>query len=439
MRTWWLLAAVLAVGSLLPGCLSPSQPGGATTHPPASAASDPPARTSWSLLGTTTGGEPSLGLAKDGSVLVLAGDEVYHGDGATWKVVHSFEKAAGQPGTSDPWMFVDPVDGTAYVDQMFPILACTWLTTSADAGATWSPEAPACPSPVVDFQKLVTAPRGPEPNPLAASASRIVVQCYNKPVFDFVVGTSFGRYGMACAASYDGGHTWHETVLDNTVEGPAGVHVAGCSGGSWIPAAAPDGTLVVRSQPSCLYRSRDSGATWSAVGTGPKEFMGTQLGFDANGTLYALSGYWEGHTLRYAVSRDQGATWSPARTIDLGGRAFGLEALATGPAGRLGVALMAAPGNFTSDKAPENTTWTPWMLEVRAADTDAPQVRLAQVADVPVDSGCLARQQGCLFLGDFMRAVYAPDGSLWAAYPDACAGGRCGDGVDVLVGHVAFG
>lgn len=435
MRVPLLAVAALFLGAALAGCSTP---------PPASGPPAPhpvvPARTAtWSLLGTHTGGEPTLGVTKGGSVLVLAGNDVYRGDGSKWSIVHSLAKAAGEPGTFDPWMFVDPADGTAYVDQMFPILTCTFLTASADGGATWSPEAPACPSPVIDFQKLVTGPPGPVANPLAGVASpRVVYQCYNKPVYDLTGVVPAGRFGLACAASYDGGKTWmHETQLSNYVEGPTGTVVGGCAGGSWMPAVAPDGTVVVRSQPNCLYRSSDSGATWTQAGTGPKEFMGTQLGFDANGTLYALSAYWEGLPLRYAVSHDQGATWGPARTIDLGNRSFGLEALATGPTGRLAVAFFAAPGNYSSGEAPKDTAWTPWIAEVTGADTAAPHVELVQVANVTIDQGCLARQRGCAFLGDFMRAVYAPDGSVWAAYPDACAR-SCGSGtdLDVLVAHL---
>ena len=169
----------------------------------------------------------------------------------------------------------------------------------------------------------------------------VVALLHNKPVYT-LAGPFAGRFGLSCSASYDGGLTWvHEQMLGQRVVAGDAAVVEGCGGGSWGPAVAPDGTVVVRSQPDCLFASRDSGATWEPVGKGPS-FGGTQMAFDAAGNLYLLSAYWEG-PLRLARSRDMGATWDKEWLVQppaVGTATF--PALLAGEAGRVAVAFLGA-------------------------------------------------------------------------------------------------
>lgn len=418
------LVAFLAITAVLAaGCAQAP----ASTPEPGNAPFQGAARTSWSLVGATGTAEPTLGVTKDGTVLLVAGEDTWasRDSGRSWNVVHSLSKTdqAGvrEPTTYDPWMWVDPVTDRVYVDHMWPILTCTLLTTSTDAGATWSPETPACPTPVVDFQKLVTNVPGPTANAMATGPS-VAYLCYNKPVFDPTGVVPAGRYGLSCAASYDEGLTWvHEQWLTGALFVVGQTLQDGCYGGSWFPAMAPDGAVVVRAQPDCLFRTVDSGATWQPIGTGPKGIVGTELAFDPAGTLYALSASWEEAPLRLAVSHDQGASWNASVPIQPEGLNVAFESLvAVGP-GHVAVALYATPGDANDPKVPDDAQWTPWILDVTGADTPRPHVEAHQITTAPIHVGCLDRgTAGCAFLGDFMRAALGPDGSVWAVYADDC-------------------
>lgn len=367
--------------------------------------------------------EPSIGVTADGHVFVVAGEDTLRSkdDGATWSLVHSLTKTntggvTDQPTTFDPWLWVDPATDRIFVNHMWPVLTCTLLSTSADGGDSWSADLPACPSPVVDFQKLVTGPPGPLPNDLVGMFSdRVAYLCFNKPIVDLTGTVPAGRYGLSCAASYDDGRTWTNEAHLSQYLFVAGAAVGDCAGGSWNPAVAPDGTVVVRSQPNCLFRSRDSGATWQGLGTGPTEFFGTRLGFDDAGTLYALSAYFEEAPLRIAHSMDQGDTWAPAATVHLPVKHFAFEAMATGPAGEVALAF------YGTNDDPMNATarWTAWVGRIVGADTGHPVADVVQVPGI-LHVGCLYRWEDCRFLGDFMGATYGPNQEIWAVFVDDC-------------------
>lgn len=422
MRVAFLLAVLLLAAGCTtpvtdPVVLPPSDPGddrlAATLHP----------------LGKETV-EPSIGVTSSGAMFVVAGEEVLRStdDGTTWEVVHSYAKVDGGQGvgnvpfTLDPWLWVDPVTDRIYVDHL--TLACTTITWSDDDGETWAPELPnACGAPLTDFQKLVTGPPGPGANPLAGVLwPTVAYLCYNKPVFDLTGTVPAGRFGLACAASYDGGTTWQNEAQLSQRVWVAGQSIGDCAGGSWIPAVAPDGTVVVRSQPDCMFRTRDSGLTWEAVGQGPP-FMGTIFDFDDNGTLYALSAWWDA-PLRVSVSRDQGETWGEPYLVQPPGTyAAAFPTLQAGGRGQLFIPLWSTDEEIaTSIDADDTTRWHAWLVHVADADTSAPAVRAVQATpdEAPMFVGNPTRGMSEWFLGDFVTATIGPDGAGYVVFPDAC-------------------
>lgn len=371
--------------------------------------------------------EPSIAATSDGSLFVIAGTDVLRSqdDGATWENVHSYML----PSTFDPWIWADPITDRVYVDHL--TIACTTVTWSDDSGDSWAPESPAaCGRPLTDFQKLVTGPPGPEANPQAGVAHPTVTYlCYNKFVADIVTGTvPAATYGLACAASYDGGLAWQNEAILGRVVVAGGQAIGDCSGGAWTPAVAPDGTVVIRSQPDCFFRTRDSGLTWQEIGTGP-DFMGTIMAFDDAGTLYALS-QWE-YPMRISVSRDQGETWEEPYVIQPPG-VYGesLPALVAGAAGKLFVAFWGTNETLETDwDADEETVWDAWLLALDGADTDAPTMTAtrANAPHEPMHIGPTVRGGGGPFLGDFVMATIGPDGTPYVVFPQTCNDGCAGN------------
>lgn len=374
--------------------------------------------------------EPSIAATSDGTLFVIADTDVMRStdDGATWERVYTYQT---MPFSLDPWIWADPITDRVYVDHL--TIACTTATWSDDGGDTWAPEWPlACGRPLTDFQKLVTGPPGPEANPQAGVLHPTVAYlCYNKFVADIVTGAvPVGTYGLACAASYDGGLVWQNEAILGRVVYAAVAGVGDCAGGSWIPAVAPDGTVVVRSQPDCLFRTRDSGATWQAIGTGPAEFSGTMMAFDDAGTLYAMSGWWE-PPLRVSVSRDQGETWETPYVVQPpGANAVSLPTMVAGAAGKLMVAFWATATELESAyDAGEDTRWDAWLVAIDGADTATPNATAhrANDPDAPMHIGQTARGAGPLFLGDFVTATIGPDGTPYVVFPQTCNEGCAGD------------
>ncbi|HET6405544.1 MAG TPA: sialidase family protein [Candidatus Thermoplasmatota archaeon] len=371
--------------------------------------------------------EPSIAVTSSGALFVAADEDILRStdDGATWERVQSYAKARDVPGvgnvpfTLDPWVWADAATDRVFTDHL--TLACTTVAWSDDDGDTWSPDWPlACGTPLTDFQKLVTGPPGPEPNPKAGAAfGSVVYLCYNKVVPGFVAA----RYGLACAASYDGGRVWeNEHLLSQSVWVGEQEVVQGCMGGAWIPAVAPDGTVVIRSQPGCMFRTRDSGASWQQVGTGP-DFQGTIFSFDDAGTLYALSAWWD-PPLRVSVSRDQGETWeTPFLVQPPGAHAPMFPTLVAGAAGKLFIPLWATSEEIASGfDSSDDTVWHAWLVAVEGADTDAPtSVAYRATPDgAPMHIGHAARGMGSFFLGDFVTAAIGPDGTPYVVFPQTC-------------------
>ncbi|MDQ3878945.1 MAG: glycoside hydrolase, partial [Actinomycetota bacterium] len=139
------------------------------------------------------GGEPTLGVLKDGTIAIQAFTDVVElqpdAQGDKWKSVYS-PPTNGK--TLDPYIHVDQVTNRMFSSQLFG--ACQLLATSDDSGKTWTPAAQCMP---VDHQKIGS---GPWHDPSNRLYPRAVYSCFNQ-VAD-----------SACSVSPDGGQTWGPQV-----------------------------------------------------------------------------------------------------------------------------------------------------------------------------------------------------------------------------------
>jgi hypothetical protein len=416
---------VVCLAVVLAGCASPLDEASV-------ASTDDPFAQLRALIAPTghEGYEPSIGITKDGSIFVLGGNELLRSRdaGASWEVVNDFHDWAGQRttfGTSDPWLWVDPVTDRVFVAHNFPRLVCVFVAWSDDAGETFSPNVPACPTPVSDFHKLVTGPPGPEFNPEAGGAfERVVYMCYVKPV---TVSDVLVRYGTSCSASYDGGATWkNEAHLGQSVVVAGQPSIGECPGGAGPLAVSPDGVVVLGDSTTCSFRSRDSGLTWDQLPVLPSDGM---IQFGRDGLLYEVSILEE--ELRMHRSPDEGTTWEGPWSFPLPGiRSSAYPAMIAGDAGRIVVKFLGAEENADTDRElPATTRWHAWFVTSDNADAAEPTFTLHRATpdDAPLHVGCISRERPCLWMGDFAMMTEAPDGTPNAAFPDTCNEGCEGD------------
>ncbi|MEA3199991.1 MAG: hypothetical protein QOE90_1419 [Thermoplasmata archaeon] len=432
----WLPVLLLA---LLAGCAAPFSPQGHGDVAPAA-----PAFLVTRLA--TAGTEPTLGVLRDGTILVggalapegaaprpesAGGEAVYRSrDGShTWEDVLTKQAGTQPPADADPWLWVDERAGRVF--DVPDEVVCGWLAWSDDAGASWSSNALAgCGLPGHDHQHLTTGP--PAPGVTTSGYPDVVYYAYNSlrpgastPTLN-LSNPIFGSApfeGTAVSVSLDGGRSFGLPVLAHA-EDP-------CQSGNDGPVAvAADGTAYV-AMPTCegidVAVSRDSGATWTT--TASLDQHGSQLGLamdpslavDPAGRVWLL---YEGRDdlVYLASSADGGRSWSEPVVASAPGvraAAFGLVA-ATGP-GQVVIAYLGTPSDPAKwpsadpSDAPSDAVWT---LHVASRGHDA---QVTPDAD-PVQRGCIWTRGGsnpCRNLGDFM-GLAVHDGRALVAYVDGC-------------------
>jgi hypothetical protein len=179
--------------------------------------------------------------------------------------------------------------------------------------------------------------------------------------------------------------------------------------------------------------SEDGGETWRRVEVSNLTTAGRHLSVavDSDDNLYFV--WWDGdRKLPYlSVSTDHGATWGPPMMVAPPGvEAVNFPVVAAGDAGRVALSF---PSTFTKGDAADR----PWNHHVVVTDNalDERPVFLSALVNDPLDpihrGACLER---CGGLWDFIDAVVAPDGTLWAATSDDCVG-ACIAGADVQLPH----
>lgn len=358
------------------------------------------------------GGEDNIGVLGDGAIFTQKGTATMRStdDGMTWENV-------APPGndriTLDPMLFVDPVRDVVYVDHLY--VACSALSWSTDAGATWLTNPAACGRPVGDHQKIASGP-----SPLPGALLSAVYYTYSIP-------------GVWASRSLDGGLTWTSVPVvgatDDRVPNNTGPIFADEEGNVFIPLYMCDGDGYVG-----MGVSHDFGLTWKFVVVsdepGPCYDVDPGVWTDADGNVYMA--YHRPTGVKYAASTDHGETWGEPVTVSPPSlKSFVHVDAVAGDAGRLAIVYRATPD---SAKGPDGADgWAAWHLYVsfvENATSAAPTVRTGIVNDPgqPVQRGpiCtmgIACVGGSRNLLDFIDIAVGPDGRVYPTYSSGCSDG----------------
>ena len=453
----------LLLGAALAGCVDNDVPGtplSATVGPAAPPAYTWPAPIAYDGLGNAvalpasmagldalpvgvemlTGGgigEPNLGVTKSGRVFVTTGDDLRASDdqGRNWEVVWDFvtpnyPRTDDVFGTSDPMMWVDTDTDRVFVNHMHPGLVCTYMAWSDKDGepGTWTERPMDCGVPVLDHQKVMTAPPGPNTPPVVPAGvayPNVLYMCVNKL-----------RYGTWCAVSLDGGLSF---AYDRQIH--PGEKTCGSINGH--PAAFPDGTVAVAlgnlgtrcDRPLTVVVTEDSGLTWESRMCAPDV---SQVEIDADitvtpdGTAYLL--FRDVDELVYlARTKDKFETCDVFRVAPADHTLDVFTGITSGDDGRLAMSYLGTRDPQTgNDPDPSEATlgthWHAFVTVTEDADAEVPTFVTTQVTpeEDPVQVGCVWLGGGgggparCRNLLDFIDMVHDADGRWYVAITDGC-------------------
>ena len=369
-------------------------------------------------------GEPTLGVASDGTIFMTAHDQqlVRSTDhGMTWELIETGNELMRPKTNLDPWMWLDP-----WTDRVFnaPLyVVCTWLTWSDDAGESWefNPVAGCVQGiPAHDHQKLTS---GPAPEGVATNAyDGIVYYSYN----------SFRGDGTWIQQSYDGGRTFNVGQV---------VHPASCHSGIAGPVAVGNDGVAYSPKPTCdgieMAVTKDGGATWSLasvedVGSADALAHMTDAAVDLGLNAY---GTWTGEDGLPYITRttDQGETWSKAIRVsppDITVTAH--NTIIAGEAGHVAVAYLGTRADASkwdekhAQAADDEAVWHMFLSVTQDALAESPVWTTVQVTpeDDPVQIGAIwlsggAGENGNRNLLDFFEMVQR-DGRIYIGYADGC-------------------
>ena len=377
------------------------------------------------------GAEPTIGITPRGTILAQAYETTLRSrDGIAWEKVHT----AGFGQSFDPMLWVDAITGRALYLHIYPERTCSTISVSTDDGVTWTERPMACPSPVVDHQKLATGPAAGPLAPLAAASGggRLTSLCYN------AIGAT------RCAVSTDGGLTFGQDVA---VDGlGTGLPVVGgslrgvtgdCGGLNGHQHHAADGAIYVpygyACQESRVAVSIDGGLTWTRHAPRHGELeIDPELATTPDGTAYYL---YRGSDQRMHLLRSQDrfkTVEGPFAVSPPQVRATVFAGLAAGSDGRIAFAYLgSADSSAAPDEAPASATWHLFAGMSLDADSEAPTFATVQVTPDgdPVQRGSICHSQECKDgnrnLLDFIDLSMGPDGRPWIAFADGCTSDAC--------------
>ena len=392
--------------------------------------------------GFKSAGEPTLGIAKDGTIWSDVRQDVVRSTdgGRTWSRI----ALPGHATTLDPYVYVDRSTGRTWKSDLAG--TCQVLSWTDDRGETWTHAPAACNQS--DHQTIAAGP-----------PTSVPTNGYPNVLYNCSQTVGYNGYSTAtgCARSNDGGLTWVPTGSFAFADpspygigpesGDAGVP-GHCNGDNGPIAVASYGRLFVPrgwcGQPWLAW-SDDEGLTWTRVQVA-KNGMNTSVsgGFglvapghgqsdheaavaaDKNGNVYYL---WMAlDRLPYlAVSRDRGKTFgAPVRVAPPGVREAWGPVIDVDDRGRVAIAFM---GSTNSPGAPwkasyADTTFTGYLALIPRPLDRAPLVWAGAVSssDAPFVYGACGPGRCDEGVLDFIDVTVAPDGTVWGAFVDSAQG-----------------
>lgn len=414
--------AILALLLLpaLAGCFGePAQT--AAVLPPV-VASPPFART-LSVIDPEGGhGEPSFGVAPDGTLFANGeggrGGGVYRSvdNGTTWERVATPVEPMFN---FDPDLAVD-AEGTVWFSALW--IGCTSTAVSRDGGETWTSNPLACNAPVSDRQYVVPTKGG-----------EAYLYSHQLPTFWQMAAktTDYGRTWIPTApiepptnnllltdgTGWGGGGFWNEAA--GSVFFTWTMSHGGVAGeGAWSPGFA---------------LTRDGGSSWE-MGTA-KSMGGEGLGLglvvgaaDEAGNVYLAWG--EDHdgdvAIYLAASADDGRTWREPVRVDAGEASNVFPAITAGAPGKVAVAYYenVDRGNPSDVEGTWNVTLA-WTDDALAA---APVFQRANLTDAPVKKGPICINgttcESDREFADYFQVHVLPDGRVGAIFNSLLHAGK---------------
>lgn len=354
------------------------------------------------------GAEDNIGVLGDGTIFTQKDLATLKStdDGETWMDVAPPLNSAQ---SLDPMLFVDPSRGYVFVDHLY--VACSQLSWSTDAGATWLQNPAACGRPGNDHQKIAS---GPNELPLPVPA---VYYSYSIP-------------GVWASRSMDGGLSFTSSPVAGVGDGRdpnnTGPIWADESGNVYVPMYMCDGEGYMG-----VGVSHDFGLTWKFVEAAdvPGPCYDVDPGFwgDTAGNVYLA--FHRPNGVQYVWSADAGETWSePVVVSPPSLKSFVHVDAVAGDDGRLAIVYRATPDG---DQGPDAIVgWAAWHLYVtfvENATTATPTIRTGIVNDPedpvqrgPICTGGIGCFGGSRNLLDFIDIAVGPDGRVYPTYSDGC-------------------
>ncbi|MGQ0537056.1 MAG: hypothetical protein ACT4PT_13415 [Methanobacteriota archaeon] len=421
MRPTILLASVLAVGSVLAGCVTSDGPGPAPPDPSEVAALRIDAVTEVTSTGVAF--EPSVKVGPDGTIYVTGPGFaenrrhtrlwVSDDEGATFTEIQFADPATGVsnfPTGFEGDLAIDAAGAAYFVDLS---LASSQLSRSTDGGKTWS------------LRNAAVFPVGGGDRPwAAASPADMVAVTWNQIPSGFWI-----------AVSRDGGLTFPtQTYFEGTQyagAGPvprgwvfAGVPAIDATGAVYVGRASANGPV--------LHKSTDGGASFAAHPVHETEartaYLMTVPAVDAAGNVYvAWAEDLEGNVeVFYAASTDRGETFGePVRASHHGGSSV-MPWIAAGAAGHVAIAYYGAP-DARGVPSETDADWYPFLVDVHDAASETPSFRIARMQDAPVLSAPVCTEglscdtggsQASRALADYLQVAIDPMGRPQAVWMD---------------------
>ena len=356
-------------------------------------------------------GEPSLGVAPDGTLFVNGdggrGGGVYRSTdgGVTWERVAT--PVEPMP-NFDPDLAVDR-DGNVWFSALN--IACTATAVSRDHGDSWTSNPAACNTPVSDRQYVIPTEGG-----------TAYLYSHQLPTF----------YQMA-AKTTDYGQTWIPTapieMPDHHVLVNGGTGWGG--GGFWNSATGSvfftwTDTREGTASPGFAV-TRDEGASWTmgaaAAAGGQQLGLGLVVGAaDEAGNVYLAWGETldDSTAVYFAVSTDDGATWRGPIRVDDGTGSKVFPAIAAGSPGKVAIAYYEADEPAYPSDVSDEGRWNVTLAWTQDALADEPIFVRGTLNPSPVKEGPICINgttcDGDREFLDYFQVRRLPDGRVGAVY-----------------------